>query len=143
MKKDRNRDYATDAFLLYANLGSPKTDDYIDFLKSCVYDECETMEPRLILQNAERTVSEHRPTISDIDAVNRMLEMLDMQQKDYISNAIRAVYMRKQPRAPSKGEISDRVRYYAQSLGADERTVYRWLRMGRELFAVCRGLRVD
>lgn len=145
MKKDCTRDYATGAFARYALLGCPTRAIYEAEIRRDVYNRLAMQEPRVILLKANAAIAVRRPILDDIEAVERMFEALAENGKPYISDAVRAIYMYQLPEngALSRGEIKDRVVRYAQSVFTDERTVYRWLRSARLLFASLRGLTIE
>lgn len=143
MKKEWIRDYATGAFLRYARLGCPTREQYEAQLRQSVYRRVYREEPRVVLLKAERSVGVNAPLLADLDAVNAVLNTLRECGKEEICGAVRAVYFADGGRVPSRGELVARVRCYAAHLPADERTVYRWLKYARELFAVKRGLTLE
>lgn len=143
MKKDLIRDYATGAFARYASLGRPTRAEYEERIRQKVYQRLAAKEPKIILLRAEAEVSARKPILDDIEAVERMFSMLDENGKGYISEAVRAVYMVAASGRPSHPEIVARVRRYAQEVPCDERSVYRWLKHARELFAMLRGLSIE
>ena len=108
MKKDRVRDYATEAFR-----------DYALALKS------------------SGDISEARRM--DIAAVEKMLTYF-ADKKPCVVSAVKAVYFTDAGVPFRKKTVTHRVRDYALTAGADESTVYRWLRVARCKFAEYRGL---
>lgn len=145
MKKDCIRDYATGAFMRFFNLGCPTRAEYEERIKQDVYQRLALKEPRIILLKAEAEVRSRQPILDDIDAVQKMITLLHENGKDYVVDAIRAVYFipsNKNGR-PSRNEIVKRVLYFSSTVPTDERNVYRWLKHARELFAVCRGLSIE
>ena len=110
MKKDPERTRAVAAFIRYAVAGCPKNEDVI------FYDVDEA---------------------KDIYAINGMFEYLDREGKEYMSKAVREVYMF----LPGSGRrmcISGRVLAHATSAYADVRTVYRWLKYAVKIFTSLR-----
>lgn len=118
MKKDITRDYATDAFRLYAALGKPSS---AAALKSGM---CQ-------------------PLLLDVSAVNETIKKLIKDNKGYIVKAVEGVYFNLPDDVLRKGDISMRVIKMARELYATEDTVYKWLREARTLFSIFRGLRHD
>lgn len=110
MKKDPERTRAIAAFIRYAELEYPSNED-------AIFYEYEV--------------------IKDICAINGMFEYLDREGKEYISKAVRDVYMFL-PGNGLKRNISSRVLAYATKAYADERTVYRWLNCAVEIFTTIR-----
>lgn len=106
MKKDPERTRAIAAFIKYAGLGHPSNED-------------------AALCNLEDA--------KDVYAVNGMFEYLYSKDKEYISKAVRDVYMFL-PGDGRKMNIGGRVLAHATRAYADERTVYRWLKHAVKVF---------
>lgn len=112
MKQDITRDYITDCFRYYASV------------------------------KAGRAKPETDAELADIAAAESTLKELGRIGKRYIADAIRAVYMVDPYKPLDKRTISYRVRWHAVvTREKSERTVYRWLREGRDLCAKKRNLR--
>ena len=112
MKKDFARDYIVEAFRLYARTCSTITED------------------------------NPTPALLDIMAVQQTLAQLQQSRKQYIVQAIEAIYF-PAPSVPlHKGDISARVIRFCYEYHASERSVYLWLREARHLCATKRGLRI-
>ena len=116
--RDTTRDYTIAQFRLYASLGYPSK-------AQVVADE--TMRQALRL---------------DLLAVIDTLNDLTNSGKDYICQAVNAVYFVAPTAALHKGEINLRVTKFAVSNYTDERTVFRWLKEARLLCANFRGLNI-
>lgn len=116
--KDSTRDYTVAQFRLYASLGYPNKAQVV----------------------ADKTM--HRALQLDLLAVIDTLNALTSSGKDYIRQAVCAVYF-VAPTAPlQKGEINFRVTKFAINNYTDERTVFRWLKEARLLCADYRGLNI-
>lgn len=116
MKKDNIRDYATNAFYLYARIGKP---------------------------TCERNIQEkHKSRTKDIIAVIDTLYYFDKNEKQYINQAIERVYFTL-PKKVQKNDISDRIVKLSAEFPADESTIYRWLKEARFVFAQMRGLDIS
>ena len=113
MKKDLIRDYATEAFRLYARMGCP----------------------------AEREIGGEGATAADLKAVCEVLRILALQGKEEVIAAVRAVYFVAPRQEIERGSISARVEAIAAGYPVSTRMVYRWLRVARDLFGRVRGLR--
>ena len=113
MKKDLIRDYATEAFLLYARMGCP----------------------------SQKEIGGEDATAADLRAVCEVLRILSLQGKEEVIAAVRAVYFVAPRQEIERGSISARVEAFAVGLPAAPSTVYRWLRTARDLFGKIRGLR--
>lgn len=113
MKKDLIRDYATEAFRLYARMGCPSL----------------------------REIGGEGATAADLRAVCEVLRILALQGKEEVIAAVRAVYFVAPRQEIERGSISARVEAFAVGLPAAPSTVYRWLRTARDLFGKVRGLR--
>lgn len=116
--RDNTRDYTVAQFRLYAVLGYPSKAQVI----------------------ADKAM--HRALQLDLLAVIDTLNALTSSGKDYICQAVSAVYF-VAPTAPlHKGEINSRVTKFAINNYTDERTVFRWLKEARLLCAKLRGLNI-
>ncbi|RGG86161.1 hypothetical protein DWW75_06715 [Ruminococcus sp. AF17-11] len=116
--RDTTRDYTIAQFRLYASLGFPSKAQVV----------------------ADKTM--HRALQLDLLAVIDTLDALTSSDKDYIRQAVCAVYF-VAPTAPlQKGEINFRVTKFAINNYTDERTVFRWLKEARLLCADYRGLNI-
>ena len=153
---DNTREYATVAIIRYMKLGCPTRKEYEDKLRREVYERLSGKNPEYITKVAETEVRKNRALLEDIDAVNKMFDMLlgnihlndvdiDTAVKNGtdIANAVNYVYFGLYRVHPSHRRIAGRVRAYATSLPTTERTVYRWLKYARKLFAVIRGLTIE
>lgn len=116
--RDSTRDYTIAQFRTYAALGYPSK-------AQVVADE--TMRQALRL---------------DLLAVIDTLNALTNSGKDYICQAVSAVYFVAPTAALHKGEINLRVTKFAINNYTDERTVFRWLKEARLLCAKLRGLNI-
>lgn len=143
MKKDFTRDYATAAFRLYAALGKPTYEAASKRVYNKAIAKYDYINPAEAVTQAEIAVAKSTPVLLDILAVNETLAMLDKGGKLYICRALQAVYFIQPSKPLHKGDISSRVLRYSLSVPTDERTVYRWLKEGRDLFTALRGLRID
>lgn len=116
--RDSTRDYTIAQFRLYASLGYPSKAQVV----------------------ADETM--HRALQLDLLAVIDTLNDLTNSGKDYIRQAVSAVYFVAPTAALHKGEINLRVTKFAVSNYTDERTVFRWLKEARLLCADYRGLNI-
>ena len=151
MKKDAIRDYATEAFRFYAALGRPKYED----IKKRVYDYAMSEERRAEvktgglslpteyqLRNAENALEELEAELMDIFAVERTLEILSTHKNGQdIKDALEIVYFSEPARPLRRNEITNRVHFAEFAIHTTEPTVYRYLRIAREIFARERKLR--
>ena len=129
MEKDFTKAYITEAFRLYARLGSPTYESAEEKIRAKVTDE--------------RPLEYETPTLLDFGAVEMTLDLLRQKEKDYITKAVKVIYFVQPMKPLRRGDITNRVRRFAITNGADERTVYRWLKEARVLCAAIRGLRVS
>jgi hypothetical protein len=82
--------------------------------------------------------------LEDMKAVEKTLEYLKSNRKDDILAAVNAVYMHALSADKAANQtISLRVRRFAVDYPADERTVYKWLKQARYIFAGYRGLNIS
>lgn len=116
--RDSTRDYTIAQFRLYALLGYPNKAQVV----------------------ADETM--HRALQLDLLAVIDTLNALTNSGKDYICQAVSAVYFVAPTKPLHKGEINLRVTKFAVNNYTDERTVFRWLKEARLLCADYRGLNI-
>lgn len=116
--RDSTRDYTIAQFRLYALLGYPNKAQVV----------------------ADETM--HRALQLDLLAVIDTLNALTNSGKDYICQAVSAVYFIAPTKPLHKGEINLRVTKFAVNNYTDERTVFRWLKEARLLCADYRGLNI-
>lgn len=153
VKKEWYMDYATHAFAEYSRLGCPTRTQYEQTIRESVFVRFAEKNPEIIVKLADKEVARHEGILCDIDAVNKTFDMLlnkipsdtsdtgrAVRNGADIANAISYVYFGLHREKPSNKRIYSRVRLYAQTLPTAERTVYRWLKYGRRLFALNRGL---
>lgn len=139
-KKEWYMDYATHAFVRYASLGCPTREELEARIRLDCYQRLYLQNPSFIIIKANAEVSAKEPLLKDVDAVNRVLEILKKQDKQHIIDAVRAVYLYDPHGKPEHGVIVNRVRRFAYEYPANERTVYKWLKSVRLLFAQIREL---
>ena len=142
MHKDLIRDYVTEAFRLYAALQRPTYEAACDMVRSRTKERYAYTDPETAAIQAEKTVNDAAPFLLDILAVERTLDMLEIGGKHHIVKAVEAVYFVKPSSKLTRGELTERVRWYSLTVPTDERTVYRWLKEARLLCASVRNLRI-
>ena len=115
--------YATGAFREYASLQMP---DYREMLEQMGKKGQDDGDMALLL---------------DVFAVEKTLKYFD-EVNPMISDAVREVYF-SLPSSPFTDRVAaGRVRFFSASRNVSERSIYRWLRQAREVFAKNRGLRI-
>ena len=143
MKKDFTRDYATEAFRMYAAMNKPTYDEAVKIIYNKALKECEFKNPELANLAAESAVTNATPLLLDIMAVEKTISILRNGNKSHIADAVSDVYFT-QPTLPlRRGDISARVRRHSLEYFASERNIYLWLKEARLLFAALRGLRIS
>lgn len=132
--------YAVEAFRFYARVGKISAEEY----RKRIYDGAAENTEITELKNAQgiNAVNEAKGALYDIEAVGRTLEILSKSGKDYIISAIEQIYFVLPGRRLSTYETGARVKGFALLCPASERTVYRWLKTAREIFAKERGLNI-
>ena len=124
MNKDNYRDYVADAYRYYALCGMP-----------------DAGELRRLRTSQEQ---KYRGGMADLEAVLRVLDRLEYEQDAHLwRRCLEIVYFSNPRRSPTRGALTDRVRFASLELCVSESTVYRMLRRLRLLLAMERGLRVD
>lgn len=153
MQKDHLRDYATNAFRVYAAAGCPTYDQ----MRKCILDdimrsstECSAVckgpsrPTEAMIIAADERLDRAAGKLADIMAVIRTVEQLKQYRDgEAMLRCLKTVYFTHPFRFPEKGEISSRVRSAAEREHVDDRTVYRWLSEARKLFSVERGLNIS
>lgn len=146
--KDYLRDYTVAAFRFYA-LNGNSAEEYKKKIYTKALEEqsknegnCGISEPtESAVIAAQRAVRLRIAEIRDMEAVEKVIEELDVNRGHDIIQAIKYVYFNNPEN--SKEDIKAKVRTAESFIPASERSIYIWLRQARDLFAVERGLRVD
>lgn len=136
MKKDSVTDYAIAAFALYARYGRRsecELREYIYHRELLRHDR-----PDVAVKKAEAAVTESTALLADIAAVEKTLNLLGRCGDPDRLKAVEAVYI--SDSGSTRRDIGDRVRAVSQKIPAAERTIFRWLREARTVFAEFRGL---
>ncbi len=121
--RDRIMNYATGAFREYASLQMP---NYSELLESFA---------------KKGKVEDDAALLLDVFAVEKTMEYFD-EVNPIVSDAIREIYFAL-PSTPFTDRVAaGRVRFFSASRNVSERSIYRWLRQAREVFAKNRGLRI-
>ncbi|MCT8975508.1 hypothetical protein N4T77_02740 [Clostridium sp. CX1] len=149
--KDYIRDYATAAFRFYGENGM-SAEKYRQKIYIEALDEIKKKETKVrsgiskpteeVLIKAEKAVNERISEVLDMEAVDKVLAELEARHKKYIIKAIEIVYFKDCDKELGAGDIKNRVIKASDEIHADERSIYRWLKQARELFAYQRGLRI-
>lgn len=143
MLKEWTRDYATGAFIRYANRGCPSAAEYEESVRKDVYKRLNLQPPNVIVMRAEAALSARRPLIEDFEAVRKTIEHFKHQNKEIIALAIVEVYKGLPEMRPiSSNEITNRVRGFCTRHYVSESTVYRGLKQARLLFSRFRGIEI-
>lgn len=121
MKRDRCRDYATQAFVWFGAVRNKSVEEFI------VEEGIDAVE--------------YEDFCADLFAVAETLFELAATDREYIIDAVREVYMCSR-KFPGHDDIACRVRHHAFAVPATEKTVYKWLETARDIFADKRGLTV-
>lgn len=146
MKKDHIRDYATEAFRHYSSLGKPTYEGLKTFYFNKAMDEYTKGHEKSsniskptenAVMYAEAMLNEKIAELQDILAVERTM----IQLYDFESDAVEKVYFPEASKPLKKNDISERVCNASIEGYADIRTIYRYLRKARMIFAYERGLR--
>lgn len=151
MKKDHIRDYATEAFRFYANVGMSA----IEYKEKVRKEAMEIIAKRenapksdgspieSLLIYGEKAVEEKISEINDLEAVERTLKEFEanIYGRSIVLPLIKIVYFTDSNRDIKRGEIRDRVLKACNELNIGEATAYRYLKKARVLFAHNRKLR--
>ena len=142
MKKDHIRDYATEAFRFYARMGCPTYKQAEEAIRQEAYDKYELSEPQYIIKRADVAVAQKAPELADIAAVEETLRLLEYGGEGHIAKVVREVYFHMPGQPLERGDIEARVNRLSLHMPAGERSIYRWLKKARQLFAAVRRLRI-
>ncbi len=142
MKKDFIRDYATEAFRLYAAMGQPTRNAAAEQIYQAALQSCEFKDPKVAVICAENAVKAAAPVLDDISAAEKTIKILEQAEKTHIVRAVTDVYFARPTEPLRRGDVSYRANKCALSIPASEQSVYRWLKEARLLFAATRGLRL-
>lgn len=142
MKKDITRDYATEAFRLYAAMGKPSYEEATKQIYNAALNDCEFKNPETANIAAETAVRNAAPLLLDILAVEKTIDILERGNKAHIARAVFDVYFVQPDQPLRRGDITARVQYHSLTAFASERNIYLWLKEARLLFAAVRGLRI-
>lgn len=148
MKKCAYRDYATEGFRIYAQLGNSAT------YKQRLWNEAiaeninesggsgisKPTESAII--HAEKRLDEYVAVIADLEAAESAIRMINnLKEGSHILATLNMVYMKDPFSDIERNVISERVLAAQDIIGASEKTIYRWLAKARLIFAAERGLR--
>lgn len=147
--KDHIRDYATEAFRFYAKNGK-SADKYREKIYNQALEEIKKREgstgiscpTESAIIRAENAVDEKLAEIKDMEAVEMTLAELKGIREPFTIKAIEIVYFKDCDKTLEKGDIKSRVAKAGIEINADERSIYRWLKKARDIFAYQRGLRL-
>ena len=128
---------------MFARLGCPSYERAREIVYQQELNKRSECPPDIAVVQAERAVEKQTPTLLDILAVDETITLLEKGEKSNIVKAVKAVYFVNPQQPLRRGDISNRVRRFAITYPADERTVYRWLKEARLLCAAIRGLRIS
>ena len=147
--KTHYRDYATEAWRLYARLGSAEA------YKRRIYAEAQQRlaeggsggvgsPTEAAVLRGEAAIADKEGVWRDLEAVERAMERIASRRNgDCILRAVREVYQAHAETPLMPGEIVDRVNRLCMEMPADRSSVYRWLAVARKFFAQERGLRTS
>ena len=152
--KDKNRDYAIMAFVKYAQCGCPTREQREEQIRQEIFNRHQNKDPKYVVSLAEIELRRQKGHLDDIDAVNRTFDMLygytplvdgqNTHSGNDIAEAVKAVYFTfRNKKINERDIISNRVKAHAMAVFVDIRTVYRWLKYARDLFALLRGLDIS
>ena len=142
--KESYMDCVTAIFVRTALLKYPTREEYTRRIREDVYKRLATLNPQIIVARADGSVSASKPIIEDLDAVEKTFQNLAERNKEYIINAVKAIYFPYggTTKIPNK-IIKERILAFATDFHADERTVYRWLKEARMICAFYRGITIN
>lgn len=142
--KETYMDTVTAIFARVASLRYPTAEEYEARIRNDVNNRLFRLDPKIIVAKADAAVTTSKPIIADINAVNATFSNLTDRNREYIIQAVKAVYFLYEGdvKIPNK-IIKGRALAFAMSYPADVSTVYRWLKEARALCAYYRGLTIQ
>ena len=142
--KETYMDTVTAIFARVSSLRYPTAEEYEARVRNDVNNRLFRLDPKIIVAKADAAVSTSKPIIADINAVNATFSNLTDRNREYIIQAVKAVYFpyKGGARIPNK-VISERVLAFATSNYCTPLTAYRWLKEARALCAYYRGLTIE
>lgn len=140
--KEYTRDYATEAFRLYAAMGKPTYEQARTAVYEAELAKRNYFDPATAVQQAEIAVEKKEPMLLDILAVDKTIEILERGGKSYIVEAIKEVYFIQPSKPITHSDIYSRVLNFSLRCPTDTSSVYRWLKKARLLCVSIRGLRL-
>lgn len=142
--KETYMDTVTAIFARVASLRYPTAEEYEVRVRNDVNNRLFRLDPKIIVAKADAAVTTAKPIIADINAVNATFSNLTGRNREYIIQAVKAVYFLYKGKAliPNK-VISERVLAFATSNYCTPLTAYRWLKEARALCAYYRGLTIE
>ena len=137
-------DTVTAIFARVSSLRYPTAEEYETRVRNDVNNRLFRLDPKIIVAKADAAVTTSKPIIADINAVNATFSNLTDRNREYIIQAVKAVYFPYKGKAliPNK-VISERVLAFATSNYCTPLTAYRWLKEARALCAYYRGLTIE
>lgn len=147
MIKTHYRDYATEAWRLYARLGSAEA------YKRRIYSEAQQRHAEggsggvgspteAAVLRGEAAIAEKEGVWRDLEAVERAMERIASRRNgDCILRAVREVYQAHAETPLARGDVASRVIRLSIAMPASPRSIYGWLSIARDVFAEERGLR--
>jgi hypothetical protein len=143
MRKEIYRDYATAAFLLYAIEGS--SEQYRKRIREeAMFSSGNGKKERFgsptdsAIARADQAIEDAQATIADIEAVERTISIIEANSLSVKKlQALKLVYMT----TDQDSKIKDKVHFAEIQIPASEKTIFRWLKDSRLIFARERGLR--
>ena len=147
MKRDRYTEYATAAFRDYAASRLTAAERAEQLYEQNIKNAAEHIgigAPKnnvgAAISYAEEAKADYAAYIADMEAVEKTLDYLKSHNKQYIIFALKNIYMTDPKSRITPRIIGQRVRWVATKSYCDTRTVYKWLKQARRLFAEFRGL---
>lgn len=144
--RDHIRDYATSAFRFYAENGKSAEKYKINLANEIIYNQQKLKSginnpTETAVIKHESIIEDRMAEIKDMEAVERVMDILSkMSNGREIKKAIEYVYF--DTEKIKKGSILERIHNAVIHIPASERSIFRWLKKARKLFAEERGLRL-
>ena len=143
MRRDSYRDAATLAFVRYGELRGLTAEGYKEALLVQLAEDYKVFDEKASDSHISDELRRYSGFFDDLYAVEETFGFLMERGKDYIVDAVRAVYMTYPYRVPSHRETVYKVRSHAIEVPVSEKQVYKWLEIARDVYSRKRGLAMD
>lgn len=141
MKKDHNRDYATEAFRYWAAVGCPTYENALGRIIKRAQEKAKGQPAEVKAAFIDACIEQRMGALLDIKACDECFKYLNAHGKECVCSAVREVYMAFPRKRLARGELSGRVVRFGMDNYYSSAQVYRFLEEACDRFVENRGLR--